>query len=323
MLLAAATDRLAGAGISTPRADAEWLLAGLTGQGRARLALGLDRAVDPELALRYAAALGRRQQREPLQRILGWEDFRGLRFALGPDVLVPRPETEVLVELALGLLPPPGPRPPMVVDVGTGSGCIACSMAHERRDLRVVAIERALAALALARTNVTALGLTDRVRLVAGDTLSTLDTQSVDLVVANLPYLPTAVLASLMPEVRDHEPRLALDGGPDGLDQLRPLIADMPRVLRPGGALVLETAGNPQLRDVATLLASSGFTGVTTRADLTGTDRFVLAHRLPGTRVAVPSAGSAGAIRTGGRQGGARRKARDDRRKGGEAPLRV
>jgi release factor glutamine methyltransferase len=301
-LLAAATARLAAAGIGTPRADAEWLLAGLTGQGRAALALGLDGEVDPELASRYGVALARRQRREPLQRILGWEDFRGLRFALGPDVLVPRPETEVLVELALSLLPLAGPRSPLVVDVGTGSGCIACSLAHERRDIRVIAIERAVAALALARTNVSTLGLTERVRLIAGNALTTMDAGSVDLVVANLPYLPTAVLSSLMPEVRDHDPGVALDGGPDGLDQLRPLIADTPRVLRPGGALVLETAGNPQLHEVATLLTTTGFTGVATRADLTGTDRFVLAHWPAHRRVATPSAGFAGASEPGGRR---------------------
>ncbi|MGH7313192.1 MAG: peptide chain release factor N(5)-glutamine methyltransferase, partial [Candidatus Rokuibacteriota bacterium] len=132
-VLEAASARLAAAGIDTPRADAEWLLAGLLGARRGALGLLLAQEPEAELVTRYEAAIERRRRREPLQRILGWEGFRGLSFRLSPDVLVPRPETEVLVDLALGLLPTPrAGRRLIVVDVGTGSGCVACAIAAER-----------------------------------------------------------------------------------------------------------------------------------------------------------------------------------------------
>ena len=292
-LLDTATTRLAAAGVATARADAEWLLAGLSGIGRAGLVVRLDRAVDPLLAERYAAVLARRERREPLQRILGWEGFCGLRFTLTPEVLVPRPETELLVELALTLLPS-GARRSVVVDVGTGSGCIACAVAHERPAACVVAIDVSVGALAVAHRNVSALGLSGRIRLVGGDLIAAIGPQQADLVVANLPYLPTALLASLTPEVRDHEPCLALDGGGDGLNLLRPLVADARRALRVGGALVLETAGNAQAREIGALLTRTGFTEVAIRADLTGTERFVLG-RWPGC--AEPARSSAGFAR--------------------------
>jgi release factor glutamine methyltransferase len=274
-LLDEATARLSAAGVLTPRADAEWLLAGLEGTGRAAVAMALDREVEPSLAARYAAALARRERREPLQRILGGEEFRGLRFALTPDVLVPRPETESLVELALAFLPRPGDYQPRVIDVGTGSGCVACAIAYERPDAGVVALESSLAALAVAGRNITALRLGARVRLIAADVLTAVGFEVVDLVVANPPYLPSPLLETLMPEVREHEPRLALDGGMDGLGMLRPLVADAGRTLRPGGALVVETAGGDQALAVAGLFRAAGFNDVVVRPDLSGGPRFV------------------------------------------------
>ncbi len=274
-LLDEATARLTAAGVLTPRADAEWLLAGLEGTGRAAVALALEREVEPPLTARYAAALARRERREPLQRILGWEEFRGLRFALTSDVLVPRPETESLVELALALLPRAGGYQPRVIDVGTGSGCVACAIAYERPDARVVALESSLAALAVAGRNITALRLGARVRLVAAAVLTAVGFEVVDLVVANPPYLPRPLLGTLMPEVREHEPRLALDGGMDGLGMLRPLVADAGRTLRPGGALVVETAGGDQALAVAGLFRAAGFNDVVVRPDLSGGPRFV------------------------------------------------
>ena len=166
--LAAATATLAAAGIATPRVDAEWLLAGVLGVGRFDPGLAADAALPPALAARFEAAVRRRAGREPLQRILGWEAFRGLRIRLTGDVFVPRPETEALVEWALELLPPPGRRP-LAVDLGTGSGCIACALAAERPDADVVALDVSPAAAAVARDNAAALGLGTRVRVVAGD----------------------------------------------------------------------------------------------------------------------------------------------------------
>jgi release factor glutamine methyltransferase len=277
-LLDAATHRLRDAGIDTPRADAEWLLAALLGVGRPRLRVALDAPLPPAIAVRYEDAVTRRAGREPLQQILGWEGFRGLRIALTPAVMVPRPETETLVQWVLEMLPPPGTRPPRIADVGTGSGCIACSLAHERPDASVVAIDCSRAALAVARGNVEALGVGRRVRLVAADLLEAAAPGSLDLVVANLPYLPGPLLPSLPPEVREHEPRLALDGGSDGLRYLRRLAADGRRVLRADGILALETAGGSQAGAVAALLGDMDYGQVRVRADLAGVERFVAAR---------------------------------------------
>ena len=274
--LAEAEGRLTAAGVRTPRVDAEWLLAGILDVGRNALAVNAMRPLGEMTATRYADAVRRRAQREPLQRILGWEDFRGLRFRLTPDVLVPRPETELLVEWALGFLPEASAsRRPRVIDVGTGSGCIACALAHERPDVDVMAIDILPAAVATARANVEALGLERRVHAMVADLATALRRARADLVVANLPYLPTAWLAELEPEVRAHEPRLALAGGADGLDLVRRLVPDARRALLSGGALVLETAGDAQASAAASLLATEGFVDVATRADLAGIVRFV------------------------------------------------
>jgi release factor glutamine methyltransferase len=269
--LAAATTTLARAGVDTPRVDAEWLLAGLLGVGRATLALELDAGLDAETARRYDAAVRRRAAREPLQHILGWEGFRGLRLRVTPDVLVPRPETETLVEWSLQLMP----APRLAVDVGAGSGCIACAIAAERPAARVVAIDRSPAAAAVARTNAEALGLGDRIDVVVADLLAPLRAAGADLIVANLPYIPTSTLPTLSPEVTRHEPVAALDGGADGLAEIRRLIAAAGSRLADGGVLALETAGGTQTSVVVALMRTAGFTGVATRADLPGVERFV------------------------------------------------
>jgi release factor glutamine methyltransferase len=198
-LLEAATVRLAAAGIDTPRVDAEWLMAGLLGARRGDLGLLLGQAPEAGLCTRYEAAIARREHREPLQRILGWEGFRGLRLHLSPDVLVPRPETEVLVDLVLGLLPAPlAGRHPVVVDVGTGSGCIACALAAERPDVDVIATDSAVDALPVARDNARRLKLS-RIRPLAGDLVAAIGPGTVDLVVSNPPYLPSLLLSTLAP----------------------------------------------------------------------------------------------------------------------------
>ena len=269
--LAAATATLADAGIETPRADAEWLLAGLLGVGRAALALELRTGLDAETTRRYDAAVRRRAGREPLQRILGWEGFRGLRLGVTPDVLVPRPETETLVEWALALVP----APRLAIDVGTGSGCIACAIAAERPAVRVLAIDKSMAAAVVARSNARALDLADRIRVVVGDLPTPLGATGADLIVANLPYIPSSLLPTLSPEVSRHEPVAALDGGVDGLALIRRLIATAGAQLASGGALVLETAGGTQTPMVVALMRTAGFTEVATRPDLPGVERFV------------------------------------------------
>ncbi|MBI2492457.1 MAG: peptide chain release factor N(5)-glutamine methyltransferase [Candidatus Rokubacteria bacterium] len=274
--LSAAEAELRAAGIPTARVDAEWLLAGLLGVGRAALRLDLDRVLPGAVTRRYAAAVRRRAGREPLQRILGWEEFRGLRLRLTPDVFVPRPETEVLVEWALALLPAPcGGARPLAIDLGTGSGCVACALAAERPDLAVLAVDASPVAAAVARANARALGLGGRVRVVAADLLDPLGAPGAALVVSNPPYLPSGLVPSLDPEVRRHEPRAAIDGGPDGLALIRKIAAAARRALAPGGVLALETAAGAQARAAAGLLAAAGFAGVALRDDLTGATRFV------------------------------------------------
>jgi len=274
--LTAAVDLLSAAGIPTARVDAEWLLAAVLGVGRVEAQLDLDRTLPAPVAARYEAAVARRARREPLQRILGWEGFRGLRLRVEADVLIPRPETETLVEWALGLLPPPrrGVRL-RALDLGTGSGAIACALAAERSDVDVGAIDVSWVAAAVARENARQLGLAGRVSVVVGDLTDALGRGCADLIVSNPPYLPSAIVSGLEPEVRAHEPRLALDGGGDGLAVIRRIAASAREALRPSAFLVLETAGGGQAAAVAKLLRAAGFASVAVRADLAGVDRFV------------------------------------------------
>ena len=273
--LDAATTALEAAGLSSARVDAEWLLAGLLGVGRVAVRLDLAETVPAPIAERYAHAVSRRARREPLQRILGWEEFRGVRVRLTDAVLVPRPETETLVEWALALLPPPGGRRLLAIDLGTGSGCIACALASERPDLDVIAVDVSPAAAAVARDNAQALGLAARVGVVAADLLDGVRDLGADLIVSNPPYLPSALVPKLAPEVRIHEPRLALDGGADGLTLIRRIATTARRYLRPSGALAIETAGGDQVEAAAALLRAAGWDRVAVRADLVGIERFV------------------------------------------------
>ncbi len=264
------------AGIDTATNDAEWLFADAFGVGRAELHLMLDDEPLPaSTAAGVAAAVRRRARGEPLQHILGWESFRGLRRRGGREVLVPRPESEFLVEAALALLPPSGGPPVDVVDVGTGSGNIACAIASERPDARVLALDVSSAAIALARDNAASLGLGGRVTIVRGDLVGTVRARSMDLVVSNPPYLPRAVLKTLPREVRDHDPRVALDGGAHGLEVIARLVDDARRVLRSGGALIMETGGGDHTRTVAEQITAAGYVDVDVRADLLGVRRFV------------------------------------------------
>jgi release factor glutamine methyltransferase len=265
---------LCEAGIEAGRSDAEWLLAETLGIARGRLSLQARRALQPGDAERYVRALRRRMAREPLQRIVGSQAFRDVVVKVNGDVLVPRPETELLAGWALELLPRP-PRAPSVIDVGTGSGCIACALASERNDLRVIALDVSPAAVAVARDNVAALGLGSRVSVHVSDLFAGIAAERADVIVSNPPYLPTAVIPSLAPEVRCHDPRLALDGGPEGLDVVRRLVAAAPRWLAPAGRLVLETAGGSQARAVMALMRAHGFVDVVSSEDLAGIERFV------------------------------------------------
>jgi release factor glutamine methyltransferase len=308
--------RLAAAGVETPRVDAEWLLAGALGVPRGRLLAAAAEAVPAATAERFGSWIERRARREPLQHILGTQAFRDVTLRVGPEVLVPRPETELLVSWALELLPAPRARRLLVLDVGTGSGCIACALAHERPDVEVIALDASPAAAALARANVEGLGVADRVRVCVSDLFSSLASMRADLVVSNPPYMRSDEATTLSPEVRDHEPRRAIDGGPDGLDVIRRLVSQTPPWLRPGAPLLLETAGGEQLDAVTAQMRRAGFTDIANRRDLNGVTRFVSGR--------CSSAGSAGTIAPGGRQAEGRGDSlARGRRQGSKAPLRV
>jgi release factor glutamine methyltransferase len=276
-LLARAVETLETAGVDPARLQAEWLLAGVLGVPRFHVYLTLDRELGADVAREFAARVRRRAAGEPLQQVLGWEEFRGLRLRVSPDVLVPRPETEVLVDLALDLLPAPGGARPLVVDVGSGSGCVAVAIASERPDV-------------VSRGNIGALALASRARVVVADVLSALRADSADLIVSNPPYLPAPLFPGLPREVREWEPPMALLAGDDGLAVLRPLIIDARRVLKPGAALVVETAGEMHVNAVVTLFRDAGYAEVDVRHDLTGTRRFV-SGRAPNVTAKPPSEG--------------------------------
>jgi release factor glutamine methyltransferase len=262
------------AGIDDGQVDAEWLLAETLGTARGRLGLQARQALEPGDVARYVSALHRRIAREPLQHIVGTQAFRHVTVRVNADALVPRPETELLAGWALELLPG-GSRPPMAIDVGTGTGCIACALGVERPDLTVIALDASPAAVALARDNVAALGLAARVTVQVSDLFSAVTDAQADVIVSNPPYLPTALISTLAPEVSRHDPRLALDGGPDGLDVIRRLVDAAPRWLASTGWLVLETAGGGQVPAVGALMRARGFVSVQTRPDLAGIVRFV------------------------------------------------
>lgn len=279
-LLREGVERLTAAGLPTSRQDAEWLLASLLGLERFGLYVEPRRPVEAATGERYRQLLARRERHEPLQYLLGFEDFHGLRLRVTPDVLIPRPETEGLVAWALEhLIESPQAR---VADVGTGSGAIACALAVAAPGIRVWGIDSSPAALAVAAANVRALGLAARVRLVAGDCLAGLGSSpgGVDHVVANPPYLPSGLIERLPEEVARFEPREALDGGPDGLRVIRRLVEQAAIALRPGGWLLMEI-GEEQAGAVASLMAAEGFERLASRTDLRGVERYI-AGRLPG-----------------------------------------
>lgn len=301
--LAAGADALRAAGVDSAAVDAEWLLAGALRVPRGALRTEPRRTLEPAEAGRYVARLRRRMNREPLQHVLGTAAFRHVTVRVGPDALVPRPETELLAEWALELLPRAA-QSPLVIDVGTGTGCIACAIAWERPDADVVALEVSPRAAAVARDNVAALGLSGRVTVEVSDLFSALGPRRAHVVVANPPYLPTGLIPELSPEVSRHDPRVALDGGPDGLTVTRRIVAEAPARLVPGGALVLETFGGEPARTVAALLREHGFEDVQTRRDLAGTERFVmgrLAREMPDRRAPEPGEGAPTANQKGRR----------------------
>jgi release factor glutamine methyltransferase len=257
---------LTAVGCETPRLDAEVLLGAAMGVDRAVLVADPGRGVDPEAARTFADFARRRREREPVAYILGMKGFRFIDLAVDPRVLIPRPETEHVVEAALGL--PAGAR---VCDVGTGSGAIALALKSERPDLAVVATDVSADALSVAAANAARLGL--EVELVQGDLLDAVR-GPLDAVISNPPYVEDG--ARLAPEIVGHEPALALRAGPDGLDVLRRLV---PAVAASGAAFAAVEVGAGQAAAVAALLREVGYGRVGAVRDLAGIERVVVARR--------------------------------------------
>jgi release factor glutamine methyltransferase len=274
--LATATARLAAAGVPEAGADAAVLLAHVLGTTRVGLVVDAGCAVEAGAAARFDQLVARRAARVPLQHLTRQREFWSMPFAVDPRVLVPRPETEVLVETAARL----APRARRVLDVGTGSGCIAVALARELPAATIIAADVSAAALAVGRAN--AQRLAPGVRLVQADLVAAFRDAAFDLVVANPPYVADGELDGLAPEVRDHEPRLALAGGADGLVVLRRLLADAGRVLVPGGWLAMEMGSGQSGRLWALVAADRRWGRPEIVRDLAGLERVLAVARADG-----------------------------------------
>jgi release factor glutamine methyltransferase len=274
--VAAAEGRLAAARVPSPDIDAQLLLAHVLGVSLPVLTLERGRRLTAGEAATYDMLVAGRAARRPLQHLIGEVGFYGRTFAVAPGVLIPRPETEQLVHVALALPGANGPGP--VADVGSGTGVIGLTLAAERPGLRVLAIDSSPEARALTARNARRLGVAERVEILDGDLLAPVASGSLALVVANPPYVPTGDIPHLEPEVRDHDPRAALDGGPDGLRVMARLFAEAARVLRPGGQLAVEF-GDGQADLVHEMAEREPFVALARHPDLSGRPRVLVAHR--------------------------------------------
>lgn len=268
----------AALGISSPRLDGELLLCRALGCDRVRLYMDITRPLEPRELDAVRALVKRRRAREPVAYILGEKEFYRRPFRVGSGVLVPRPETEVLVDRALEALPRGATR---ALDLCTGSGAIAITLAAERPQLQVTATDLSPEALAIARDNAQQLGVAERVELLEGDLYGALrDERPFDLIVSNPPYVAEGDWGSLAPEITQHEPRLALLAGGDGLDIIRRICDGAGARLAPAGVLLMEV-GAGQARAVVALLQAAGLQDARTHDDLAGIARVVQA-RAPG-----------------------------------------
>ena len=257
------------------RREAEWLLGESLGISRLQVYLNLDRPLSEEERDAIRSALKRRSRHEPLAYILGVQPFRGLRIEVSKDVLIPRPETEQLVDVIWDR--ETERRPLSVLDVCTGSGCIACAMAHERKEVRVVATDISRDAAVVARLNAQQLGVDDRIAVRVGNLFDTVDKGEVfDVIVSNPPYVASD--ATLPPSVALYEPPAALYGGENGLDLIRRIIDEAPFYLDQGGLLAIEF-GFDQPAEIEELLVRRGhFRDIEIVKDLAGVRRFAVAR---------------------------------------------
>ncbi len=267
---------LARSKIPNARVVSELLAARLFKCGRLELYRYASTVPDARIVDALRRGLQRVAKGEPVQYVLGQWDFRKLTLKVDRRALIPRPETEQLVDLVLKSPQVKSAAKPLVVDVGTGAGCIILSLAGELRDGVFVGLDISPEALSLAKENAAFVGLQERVLFADSDGCGEFDPASVDVLVSNPPYIPSHVVDGLEPHIREHEPRLALDGGADGLDVYRTLLLDAVMVLKPGGGLFLEI-GNDQGPAMREMLEEYGFTEVEIVKDYSGKDRFAVA----------------------------------------------
>jgi release factor glutamine methyltransferase len=274
--LDAAAASLARAGVDSPRLDARVLLAHALGEPPDAIRLRAGAALAPAARARFDALLARRAAREPVAYIVGHKEFWSLRFAVSPAVLIPRPDSETLIEAALALFPARDARL-RVADLGTGSGCLLLAFLHERPRATGVGIDASAAALAIAAANAAALGLAARAAFRHADWADGVG-ERFELVLCNPPYIPQSEIAGLAPDVRDHEPGTALAAGADGLDAFRVLARCLPAALAADGMALIEV-GAGQADQAESCLIRSGLRAVSRRRDLAGVERCLILGR--------------------------------------------
>ncbi len=272
-----AVDRLSQAGIANAKLEALWIVEEALGVSRVRILSYGEDVLDAEHYQCAISLIERRAAQEPLQYVLGSQEFCGLDMVVNPGVLIPRPESELLVEEAIALL---GAHPqPVILDVGTGSGCLGISIGLALKRARVIASDRSLSALQVARTNARKHGMDSRISWLAGDLLAPLLSSGlagkVTAIIANLPYVSHDEWDRLSPDVKYFEPRLALDGGPDGLDIYRRLLQEAPGILAFGGRILMEIGIGQVDRLCQEVSASSFFEVEHIQPDLQGIPRMV------------------------------------------------
>lgn len=274
----AARARLTAAGLESPVIDARLFLEAATGASRADILTDPNRELSHEQQATLDGYLDRRETREPVSQILGRQGFWSIMLTVNGDVLTPRPDTEALVNLCLKAFEPI--RPLRLLDLGVGSGAILLAILAERPAAKGLGVDVSEEALAVARENAASLGLEGRAAFLRGDWTVLLEDESFDLVVSNPPYIPSAEIETLDPEVRAFEPRIALDGGPDGLAAYRDLAPQILRVLKPGGMFALEV-GVGQSEAVQGLMQAAGATDLIVAKDYGGRDRVVAGWKKP------------------------------------------
>jgi release factor glutamine methyltransferase len=266
-------------GLDSPRLQAELLLAHTLKLPRMKLYLSFDRGLGAAEVDGYRELVRRRGQHEPLQHLVGSVSFCGLEFACTPQALIPRPETELLAQFGGEFLRQHPSPTPTVLDFGTGTGCLAITLAAQCPRAHLWALDISGEALALARENARRHGLLERLEFIEGDGCAALaPSQSFDLLISNPPYIPSAEIGQLQPEVRDHDPRCALDGGADGLDFYRRLAKEGAGRLNPGGRLMVEL-GDGQAAAASEIFSCEKWIVEGVRQDYSSRDRFLLAGR--------------------------------------------